>query len=249
MALDYKTALVTGASSGIGRAMALWFAKEGVTVYAAARREAELVALKAEAGDTLIPFPLDVGDADAAHARIAKIDVDCGGLDLVVANAGVGDQTYGKRIDWNRLHQIIKVNVAGASATLVAALPGMVSRGRGHLVGVASLAAFFSLPRMAGYNASKAYLSSFCESLRFDVEKLGVHVTTVYPGFVKSEMTAPNKFKMPFLLETGDAAERICKAIVKKTPRFAFPWQMSTALGAIGLLPGPLYRAAAKRVL
>jgi len=203
--MSYRTALVTGASSGLGRGLALWFARRGVKVYAAARRLENLEALanEARAANALIePVELDVSDADHTLARIRELDAACGGLELIIANAGFGQETSGKRIKWDTVKRIIDVNVTGAAATLSAVLPQMVERKRGHVVGVASLAAFRGLPRNAAYSASKAFLSTFMESLRVDLRGTGVHVTCLYPGFVKSEMTAQNKFQMPFLLET-----------------------------------------------
>ncbi len=242
-----KTALITGASSGLGRGLATHYAKAGVTVYAAARRLEQLEALKAEVGATLIPLKLDVADADGCCERVRALDQECGGLDLVIANAGVGELSNGKRIDWPGVHQTIKVNVAGAAATLCGALPAMVERGRGQLVGISSLAAFLTLPRTAAYAASKAFLTSFMESLRFDVEHTGVAVTVIHPGFVKSEMTAKNKFEMPFLLETDEAVRRMAAAIDRKQKSYAFPWQMSSVVGLASALPKPLYRAIAQR--
>ena len=124
--MEYRNALVTGASSGLGRGLATWLVKRGVRVYAAARRGGALEQLQAELGENLLPVCLDVADADDTHARIQALDKECGGLDLVVANAGVGDETYGKRVDWKRVRRVIDVNVTGAVATLVAPLPGMV---------------------------------------------------------------------------------------------------------------------------
>lgn len=248
MALDYRTALITGASSGLGRALATWFAGQGVKVYAAARRTRDLEALQAEVGENVVPFTLDVSHAQAAHDRVAKLDRECGGLDLVVANAGVGGETNGKRIDWGKIQQIIDVNVTGASATLVAALPGMVERQRGHLVGISSIAALGALPRNAAYCASKAWVSMFCESLRFDVERFGVSVTAIYPGFVKSEMTAGNKHPMPFILETADGAARMGRAIARRAKTYSFPWQLAAVQALGSSLPAPLYRLVAKKL-
>ncbi|HSP78973.1 MAG TPA: SDR family NAD(P)-dependent oxidoreductase, partial [Myxococcaceae bacterium] len=150
--MDYRTALVTGASSGMGRGLALWFARKGVKVYAAARRHDNLVALADQArasGATIEPVELDVADPEATLARIRELDEACGGLDLVIANAGVGRETNARRLEWERVKQLLDVNVTGAAATLCAVLPRMVERDRGHLVGVASLAGWRGLARNA----------------------------------------------------------------------------------------------------
>jgi short-subunit dehydrogenase len=244
----FTRALITGASSGIGRSLALWFARRGVTVYAAARRKAQLEGLQAEAPEQLVPLVLDVANADATHARIQALDAEVGGFDLVVANAGIGDQLPAKDIAWSRVRRVLDVNVMGATATLCAVIPGMLQRGRGHLVGVSSLAAFISLPKVAAYNASKSYLTAWLESVRLDLEPEGLFVTSIHPGFVKSELTAKNRFKMPFILETDDAADRMGRAIVRRDPFYSFPAATQLAASLASALPRPIQRFLGKRV-
>jgi short-subunit dehydrogenase len=246
--MNYKNALVTGASSGLGRGIAAYFAKAGVRVYAAARRTPELEALRAEAGDNVIPLKLDVSDGDTTEARVKALDSECGGLDLVVANAGIGADSYGKRIKWEPIKAMLQVNVLGATATLCGALPGMIERKRGHVVGISSIAAYGGLPRMGAYCGTKAYLATLLQGMRFDVEKYGVKVSIIHPGYVKSEMTANNKATMPFLLETEDAVARIVKAIEREAESFTFPWQMSVGMKTLSSLPRPLYEAALRKM-
>lgn len=248
--MGYQNALITGASSGLGRGLAAWFAKKGVTVYAAARRKAALEKLRDECRDfsgKIIPLELDVSDGDATFARVGKLDEESGGLDLVIANAGVGGESYGKRIDWPILSRMIKVNVEGASATLTGALAGMVQRGAGHVVGISSLAAFNGLPRNGGYCGTKAYVATFLEGLRLDVKPLGIAVTSIHPGFVKSEMTAGLK-KLPFLLETDDAVERMGRAIERREDVFLFPWQLAMGVRTLASLPRPLFEVVARKI-
>jgi len=250
MSLSYKTALITGASSGLGRGLAVWFAKQGVTVYAAARRVDALDSLRREVGDAIIPLTLDVSKADATHARITALDAECGGLDLVIANAGVGGHTNGRKIDWPLVKNIIDVNVTGAVATLCAALPGMVSRGHGHLVGVSSLAGAIAAPSLSTYCASKTFLSMWLASLSLDVTRAGLSVTTIQPGYVKSEMTAQNTAgQMPFILETDDAVERMGKAIVRKAKVFSFPWQISSSIAVANMLPKSMMAKIVNKML
>jgi short-subunit dehydrogenase len=249
--MNYRTALVTGASSGLGRGLALWFARRGVKVYAAARRRENLEALANEAlaaGAHIEPVELDVAHVDNTLASLRELDASSGGLDLVIANAGVGIETNARRLKWEQVKQTIDVNVTGAAATLCAVLPQMVERKRGHVVGVASLAAYRGLGRNAAYSASKAYLSTFMESLRVDLRGSGVNVTCIYPGFVKSEMTAQNKFTMPFLLETEEAVELMGKAILRGETQYAFPWQMARLMGLVRTLPNALFDAAMRKV-
>ena len=248
--MSYRTALITGASSGLGRGLALWFARRGTRVFAVARRKANLAALAEEAraaGTTIEPVELDVSRADETVERIRAIDADCGGLDMVVANAGVGGPTNGRRFSWERAKQILDVNVTGTAATLGAVLPQMVERKKGHVVGVSSLAAFRGLPKNAAYSGSKAFLHIFMESLRVDLRGTGVRVTCIYPGFVKSEMTANSDVPMPFLLETHDAVERMGKAIARGEAEVTFPWQISTAVRLLRVMPNPLFETVTKR--
>jgi len=240
----YRTALVTGASSGLGRGLALWLAQRGVRVFAAGRRANNLEALATESKGAVEPFVLDVARTSETLEKIRALDQRCGGLDLVIANAGVGEITNGRKLDWDRVQRTIDVNVTGAAATLSAALPMMVERGRGHLVGVSSLAAFRGFPGSAAYCASKAFLQVFLEGLRVDLKGTGVKVTSLHPGYVKSEMTAKTKGPMPFLLETEDAVERMGKAIYRGAAEFAFPWQVSGAMKAMRFLPNGLYDLA-----
>ncbi len=242
--MEYRHALITGASSGLGLSLSRWFARRGVRVFAAARRHDRLESLRVEFPLQIEPVTMDVADVKATRARISAIDTECGGLDLVIANAGISGETSGRSLDWNTVEQMIDINVTGAAATLTAALPAMVKRGRGHLVGISSVAAFRGLPRVAAYSASKAFLALFLESLRVDLKRTGVKVTCIYPGFVKSEMTAKNRFKMPFLMETEVAAEKMGKAILRGSASYIFPWQLAAISGPLKVFPDGLYDAA-----
>lgn len=245
----WKTALVTGASSGLGRGLALWLSKQGVQVYAAARRQDLLETLKAEAGNALVPLQLDVSDGAATFAAVGKLDAEVGGLDLVIANAGVGEETRAKKVKWEAVQKMIDVNVSGLSATLTGALQGMIERKRGHLAAVSSLAGLVHLPQNSTYCATKAYVHMFCNSLRLDVERYGLDVTCLYPGFVKTDMTAKHDPKgMPFLLELDDAVERMGKALLRREKDFAFPWQLSSAIGFAQVLPRPMKNAVLKKL-
>lgn len=243
-----KTALITGASAGLGRGLALHYAARGVKVYAAARRREQLDALQAEAQGEVVPVTMDVSNADATFEAVRKLDAESGGLDLVIANAGVADTTSGKRIDWARVRRIIDVNVTGAAATICGALPGMVERKRGQVVGVSSIASFAGLPRLSTYAASKAFLSHFLESIRHDVGPLGITVTVLQPGYIKTDLTAQRKPEtMPFLMELDDAIREMTGAIDRRALEYTFPWQMALGMKTAAALPGRLRSAAMKR--
>jgi short-subunit dehydrogenase len=250
--LDYKNALITGASSGLGRGLTLWLAKRGIRIHACARRLDQLEKLAQDAkaaGGDVVPVAMDVVDTDGAVKAIQRIDDACGGLDLIIANAGVGADMSRDRFGWESVKKTLQVNVMGAAATLTAVLPRMVERKRGHVVGISSLAAYRGLPRAATYSGSKAFLHTFLEGVRVDLKHKGIRVTSIHPGFVKTEMTADAKTPMPFLMDLDPAIERIGRAILRADSEFAFPWQMSTAISLVKLFPNGLYDVAAKRLM
>jgi len=236
----FRTALITGASSGLGQGLAAHFAKQGVKVFGCARRTASMP-------DGVTPVELDVADADATMRTIRRIDDECGGLDLVVANAGSGPPTPGNAVDWSALNMMIEVNVRGAAATLVAISDRMAERKRGHLAGVSSLAGTRGMPRYAGYSASKAFLNSFLEGLRIDLAPHGVHVTTIRPSYVRTPGTAKNKFKMPLILELDDAVARMAGAIERGDSEIAFPWPSAATMSMVKMLPNALWDFTARK--
>jgi short-subunit dehydrogenase len=195
----------------------------------------------------LIPLQMDVSNTKATRETIARVDSEIGGFDLVIANAGVSQETDGRRLEWSRVEQIIQVNVLGAAATITAVLTPMVKRGAGSLVAVSSLAGKIPLPSYGAYNASKSFVSTFVESLRMDLRGSGVKLTLIHPGFVKSEMTQGNPFPMPFLLETEDAVQRMGKAIVRGDEELSFPWPLALATRVGSLLPNRLLGAVSAR--
>jgi len=249
--MEIRTALITGASSGIGWSLAHRLALAGVEVALVARRRDRLEALaesiRKEGGEARV-YAADVGNGADVVAHVQKADEEMGGLDLVVANAGVGAERWSGKLRWEDVQPTIAVNVTGAAATLTAVLPRMVERKRGHLVGMSSLAGLRGMPRNAAYSASKAFLSTFLEALRVDLRGTGVHVTDVQPGFVRTPMTASNKFKMPFLMDVEEAVSEIVRGIEARASVVAFPAPMAAAARAGRLLPNAIWdRAAALR--
>jgi short-subunit dehydrogenase len=248
--MAHGSVLVTGASSGLGRGLAAHYAREGATVHALARRADALAALTSEiargGGGRVVPVALDVTDADAQVAAIRAAEAQAGGaLDLVVANAGVSEPTPGRGMDWKVAKQILDVNVSAACVTIAAALPAMVRRGSGTVVAVSSLAAFRGFPGSAAYCASKAALHTFMESVRIDLRGTGVRAVTIYPGFVKTEMTAKNRFHMPFLMELDDAVRIMVRRIDRGDEVIAFPAAMSAFARAVRAMPRALYEPLA----
>ncbi|RMG21237.1 MAG: SDR family NAD(P)-dependent oxidoreductase [Deltaproteobacteria bacterium] len=234
--MDANTAIVTGASSGLGAGLARRLAERGVHVFALARRAEKLEALREEAGDTIEPVVADVRDTAALVETMREIDARCGGVDLVIANAGIGGMRRATKLTWEEwVAPVLEVNVLGAFATLTALLPRMVERDRGHLVGVSSIAAMRGLPGTGAYSASKAALSTFLETLRVDLKGTGLSVTTIEPGFVRTPLTEGNPRPMPFLMDLEPAVDAMVRAIERKEALCTFPWQLST-VGKVGRL-------------
>jgi short-subunit dehydrogenase len=244
----YQRVLITGASSGIGRSMAIWWAKRGATVWATGRRTAMLEGLARETDGRVQPVAMDVTRPKETVARIQAIDHDCGGLDLVVANAGVSDATPALHASWEQLAQVLKVNVVGAAATLTAVAPLMFARGHGHLVGVSSIAAYNGLGAYSAYCGSKAFFSTFLESMRVDLHGSGVKVTCIEPGFVESEMTerVQGAVPMPFKLATDRAVEKFCGAILRGDAVCAYPKVYAWSGRAATTVPRGIYEPIAQ---
>ncbi len=249
--MEYRTAFVTGASSGIGSALARHLAGMGLEIGLAARREERLRELAANIcadGGRARVYPLDVADTGATVLTLERADDEMGGLDLVVANAGLGQPRFGDELAWPDCEPMVRVNVAGAVATLTAILPRMVARRRGHLVGISSLAQYRALPANAVYSASKAFLSTFLEGLRIDLKSANVAVTDVRPGFVETSFVQSNQFPMPWMMSKEEAACHIARGIERRAKVVAFPWQLATAAASTRLLPASLYEAIAGRM-
>jgi NADP-dependent 3-hydroxy acid dehydrogenase YdfG len=238
------TVLITGASSGIGRALAYEYAGSGARIAVAARRADELdVTLQGikQRGGSGVTIPLDVTDAAAVRDAVQRADRDLGGLDMVIANAGFGDMRHASRLQWEDIASMIRTNVDGAMATLLAAVPIMMARASGHLVGISSLAGRRGLPESAAYCASKAALSTFLESLRIDLHRAGIRVTDVQPGFVDTAALQKEKHPTPFQWPAEKAA-RVISRRLEKSPRIvSFPWPLVFLTGLGRRLPGAIY--------
>ncbi len=242
--LPYRRALVTGASSGLGRALAKVLAECGTEVVLSARRQEELESVAREIeerGGTARVQVLDVADADAAVASIRQLDQDVGGIDLVVANAGLGSPRRTDAMHWEKVRKILQVNFTGAIATLMALVPTMLERGKGHLVGISSLAALGPLPGgVASYGASKAGLSAFLEALRMDLGGSGIAATAVHAGFLKTPMTAKVRHAMPQAWQAERAARYIVARLPARPARIDFPEPLASATRLGMGLPRPL---------
>lgn len=231
---------ITGASAGIGWALALALAGSGVTLGLAARRRERLELLASEAvarGAAALIYEADVRDS-AAMAEAAEDFVGrAGGVSLVIANAGIS--TGGRLEDGvaEPLNQVFAVNVMGVLNTIAPFVPHMIRQKSGQLVAISSVAAFRGLPGRADYNGSKAAVNTMMDGFRMELKPHGIRVTTICPGFIESEMTAKNSFKMPFLLKAEPAAKLILNAIRRNKKTYVFPWQWRLLLPLVVRLP------------
>ena len=212
--LANQVAIITGASSGIGRSLALALVSRGCRVGLLARRADLLAALAKEiqeAGGTAAVATADVADRQRTIQAIQELRRQLGPIDLLIANAGVGFPTLLNPVNTADVESMFRVNVLGTVYSIEAVLPEMLGRNKGHLAAVSSLASYKGLPGESAYCASKAAVNVYMEGLRIQLCRRGIAVTTICPGFVRTPMTAPNKFYMPCLLEADEAARRIAR--------------------------------------
>lgn len=246
-----KVVLLTGASSGIGEALALAIAKQGAILGLLARRDDMLndLAVRCEAaGGRARVFACDVTDSDAVHAAADKLRGEFGRIDILICNAGVsGNNPETRSYDPAGVGRVIDVNLMGAVNAIHAVVPEMLERSSGQLVAVSSLAGIRGLRRSAAYSASKAAMTAFFESVRLDVQNQGIAVTIIQPGFIKTPLTAGRTHKMPFLMELNDAIPLFLKAIEQKKKFASFPWQLASIVRAGKIFPAWLYDRIAGR--
>ena len=238
-----QVVIITGASSGLGRELARQLGAEGARLALLARRREALDAVAAEVrarGGQAEVIPTDVTDPAVLAAAFAEAERRLGPPDVVVLNAGVGEPTTVRRYDAGVVANILSVNLVSIAHALGAVIPGMVERRRGQIVAISSLASYRSFPGSWAYCASKAGLSALLEGLRLELRPYGVAVTTICPGFVRTEMTAANKLPMPFLLDCDDATRRIVRAMRARRSVYNFPWPMYLLIRLSRLLPEAL---------
>ncbi|MCL2871458.1 MAG: SDR family oxidoreductase [Betaproteobacteria bacterium] len=239
---------ITGASSGVGEALALRYAKTGATLGLFARRRERLNALKetlaAVSSSPVHLYEGDVTDAPALHRAAADFLAAVGVPDIVIANAGVshGTVTGGEgETDLPVFREVFNTNVMGIVNTLHPFVDAMREARRGTLVGVASVAGFRGLPGSGAYSASKAAAISYLESLRVELHGSGVAVVTLCPGFIATAMTAGNPYPMPFLISAPKAADKMVRAIARRRSRYVFPWPMMLVGKLLRVLPNVVY--------
>ena len=245
--------VVTGATSGLGRELAVQLARRGWRVAITGRRPdalKETARLVNDAGGEALILVGSVTDDEEVRAHYALIKDSWGGLDWAILNAGVSERSDAKEFKTEIVRWTFDTNLLGACRWIEAALPGMLAQKSGVIAGVASLAGFRGLPITGAYSASKAALMTLLESTRVDLRGTGVDVVTICPGFVKSEITARNDPRgMPFLMETADGAAAIIAGVDARRSVVHFPRPLSYPVKYIlAMLPDFLYDRLAARL-
>lgn len=238
-----KVVVITGASSGIGETLAKELARRGAKVGLLARREErlqELAAQISQAGGEAAWGAADVRSDEELARALEKVQDELGPPDVVVANAGTNRPETPKNFQPGNAIDLYDINLLGMLRLIDWALPGFLERGAGQIVGVASLASYLGLPANAAYSGSKAAMRIHLQSLRISLRPRGIAVTTICPGFVKSELTDRMKFPMPFLWETERAARFMADAMERHRGEVAFPWQMAIPIALLARLPASL---------
>ncbi len=235
--------VITGASSGIGEALAVYYAAKGARLGLIARRGEVLASLNQRLGGEHACYALDVGDAPALHAAAHDFIAHFGAPDIVIASAGVSAGTLTEyEEDLAVFRRVMEINVFGMAATFAPFIPAIrAAGGERRLVGIASVAGIRGLPGAEAYSASKAAAIAYLESLRLEMRPYGIKVVTIAPGYIATPMTAVNPYRMPFLMPADQAAERFARAIERGVTYTVIPWQMGLVAKLLRLLPNAIY--------
>ena len=249
---EQASILITGASSGIGAAIARRCAAYGGRIALVARREGKLEEVgeqvKRLGGQPLV-LKADVTDFDAVTRAYLTAVKRNGPIRTAFLNAGGGEAEPIEAFSAHTVQSVFQLNVMGVAHWVHHLLPDMLQRNRGTIVAISSLAGTRGLPQSAIYSASKAALSVLIEALRLEAASKGVQLTTVEPGFVRTAMTDHERYPMPFMMEPAEAAERICDGVAEGKAVIRFPWPMTLATRALALLPTKPYELLARYLL
>jgi short-subunit dehydrogenase len=236
---------ITGASSGLGEGLALHYAVAGAVIGVCARRApllAELSRSIAARGARAVVYPVDVTDTQGIQKAAMEFVAECGSVDLVIANAGIGipNETLAGRSE--PIARLMRVNVIGVTNTIVPFIPSMVRRGSGALVAVSSVAGHRGLPGRAAYSASKAAVITFMDALRLDLHGTNVHAMTLCPGFVRTPLVERLPEKLPFVISRDEAVTQMAGAIERHAKTFTFPWQVRVLSPLLKVAPEGMVR-------
>ncbi len=239
--MSNKVIWITGASTGIGKAIAIKFSKNGWNVAISARR-LQLLEEISKQNQNVFSFPLDVTNKDNCHKVFSEIKNKLGKIDLCVFSTGTWDPKKEKEIDVEQIENVMKVNFFGTLNSIKSVEKYFKGLGEGHISIVSSIAGYRGLPNSTGYGPSKSALNNLAESLYFDFKRYGVRVSLISPGFIKTPMTDKNDFKMPFLKTTEYAADKIYDGLVNSNAfEIHFPKQLTLVLKFLKILPNWLY--------
>ena len=247
-----RIAWITGASSGIGKALALRMARDGWRVAITARSASTLAEVAAEAQSldgSLLPCPADVTDRAGMADILRRIEGELGPVNLAVLNAGSHREVAAASFDADDFRALMELNFLGTVNGIEALLPGMLARGSGRIAIVASVAGYTGLPTAAAYGASKAALINMAEALQPELAAAGVTLQIVNPGFIRTPLTDRNSFPMPFLMEPDAAADAFWRGLQSDRFEIVFPRRLAWLLKALKLLPYPLYFGITRRML
>jgi NAD(P)-dependent dehydrogenase (short-subunit alcohol dehydrogenase family) len=236
-------AWVTGASTGIGRALALRLASQGYVVAATARSTDHLASLVEEAAalpGSIIAFPGDVTDEAGVAALVGRIEEEAGVIVLAVFSAGTYLATRGERLYGPNFANTFQLNLMGVVNCLVPLVERMREHGRGQVALVASVTGYFGWPSTAAYGASKAALNNMAESLKFDFDRMNIRIQVINPGFIDTPLTQKNSFRMPALMPVDKAAERLARALSHGGFEASFPRRFTWLVKTLRVLPQPL---------
>ena len=237
-------AWITGASSGIGRQLALDLARDGYTVAATARSESKLATLSAEAvafKGKIIPYAADVTNPAAMDHAVAAIESSLGPIVLAIFNAGNYYPTRGDHLVAEKFVQTYEINVFGVMYGLVPVVARMEAHGRGQVAITGSVSGYGGLPMASAYGASKAALINMAAALKFDFDPMNIRIQIINPGFIETPLTEKNNFPMPALMQVDDASKRIVQGLKTGGFELTFPRRLSWTLKAINMLPYALY--------
>ena len=248
MTQQWRTAWITGASTGIGRELAIALARQGVKV-AASARSADTLAELARAHPGIAPLPLDVTDPGAMAQAARSIAGTLGPIDLAVLNAGIWEAMTARNFSAAKAARSMAVNYQGVVNGIEALLPDMLGRGQGHIAMVASVAGYRGVGPTAAYGPTKAAVINLAETLKNDLAGRGIKISVINPGYVETPMTSVNKFPMPYMVSAGDAARRIIRGLETGKFEIAFPWQLVTLMKLGRLMPNRLFFWYARTIL
>lgn len=246
---NHKLAWITGAGTGIGRAMAIKLAQQGWIVAISARTLVHLEETAKQMPGKIYAFPLDVTDNDAVMQVCTAIEDQLGAIDMVMLNAGIYKRDSVKTFNSADFDATIDVNLKGTAHCLSAIMPRMLERQKGRILVVASVAGYSGLPGAAAYGASKAALINMCEALYPELLKNNICLSVVNPGFVDTPLTKKNDFPMPFLITEEQAANHMMRGLQSSRFEIAFPWKMVFISKLLSRLPDSLRFAITRKML